>query len=88
MERPFTQSDARFEQSLGHLRSALHPQPERSSFDIMKDEIGDVLGQRPVGSALRSAQDRFNELGTDGWELISFFPDSGNFVAIFKRSYE
>ena len=54
----------------------------------MKDEIGDVLGQRPVGSALRSAQDRFNELGTDGWELISFFPDSGNFVAIFKRSYE
>jgi hypothetical protein len=79
IEYPLTKSDAQAEKALLHLQNILKPETDTEFFER---ELGDLLGHR---TGPKNAEDHWNELGRDGWELVSIYPDGGNAVAIFKK---
>jgi hypothetical protein len=98
---PITRYDAEMEDSLTVLRQAAanlaqvvhrtepepvhrtEPEPE-VNLAKMQDLLNDALGVAYSGPP-RCAEDRLNELGREGWELVGIFVDTSGPVAVFKR---
>jgi hypothetical protein len=54
--------------------------------ESIRKEIENVLSQSD-GTDL-DATDSLSRFGSDGWKLVSTFPDSGSIVWIFRRQVE
>jgi hypothetical protein len=72
------------ERSLQHLQETLRGQPQDNS-GYFEDVVAEAVGMPP--KSVGSAEDRLNELGRDGWELVSIYPNRDNAVAFFKKKY-
>jgi hypothetical protein len=80
---PITRGDAEIERSVQRLQEAFQGQQRDDSKEFLEDAVAQTLGlpRKSVGSA----EDRLNELGLDGWELVSIFVDSAGPVAVLKK---
>jgi len=81
---PLTKGDARMERSIEQLRMAApgsQINENQRTLHYLEGEMNDLLGRGP-----RCAEDRLNEIGRDGWELVSVFVDVDGPVAVFKKA--